>query len=101
MVRNNIFATSVYGLNLLGDKYNVNKFITGSIGGLVGSIISQPIDYLKTNIQSKNNISYKQLIFNKNTISRCMDGTLARSSVCFLSMGIGSFVYNYFKLLDI
>jgi hypothetical protein len=96
-LRNNIFASSLYICNKYGEEKNINKFLTGSVGGLIGSIISQPIDYIKTNIQSNKNLSYKQIIYNEKFVYNCMNGCIARSTISFFSMGIGSFAYNYFK----
>ena len=98
LIRNSIFASSVYYCNSIGDNYNINKFVTGGIGGLIGSIISHPTDYIKTIKQSNINYTYGQIIFNKNFIKNCMNGVFARTGVCFISMGIGSYIYNYSKL---
>jgi len=95
LLRNNIFASTVYGFNTMGDKYNINKFVSGSLGGLTGSVISQPIDFVKTILQSNKDITYKDVIFNKQSLKNCMNGTTHRASICFISMGIGSSVFYY------
>jgi hypothetical protein len=95
--RNSIFATHVISCNEIGNKYNVNSFITGSIGGLIGSIMSQPIDYIKTMQQSDQSIYYKDIIMNPYHRYNCMNGWFPRASVGFISMGIGNFVFCYCK----
>ena len=37
--RNFVFVTSVYWFNKKGDEYGINKFATGSIGGMFGALI--------------------------------------------------------------
>jgi len=96
-LRNYIFATSVVSSNEICNDYKVNKFISGSLGGLFGSIISQPIDYIKTLHQSNKPIQFKDLIFDSYHRNHCMTGWLPRASICFISMGIGSFTFHFFK----
>ena len=91
-IRNFIFVGFVYSFNKECD----NKFISGGLGGMLGSILSQPIDYIKTQKQSNLLISYNDIIFNKHYIKYCMNGVIPRASMSFLSMGIGSFVYYFF-----
>ena len=97
--RNFIFASTLYMSNQYGEELHLNKFISGSIGGLLGSIISQPIDYIKTHIQSNKNINYKEIIYNKNFLNNCMNGFIPRSTISFFSMGIGSFLYYHLKFI--
>lgn len=96
LIRNNIFAFNVIGFNKLGDEYNYNKFLSGSIGGLLGSILSQPFDYIKTLRQSDKNIKYSD-IFNTIHKKKYMNGCTARSLVCFMSMGIGSLALDFYN----
>lgn len=96
LIRNNIFAFNVIGFNKLGDEYDCNKFISGSIGGLLGSIISQPFDYIKTLRQSDKNIKFYD-IFNIKHKKYFMNGCTARSLVCFMSMGIGSLALDFYN----
>ena len=70
-----------------------NKFISGGLGGMLGSLVSQPLDYIKTQKQSNLYDSYRDIIYNKNFLRNCMNGTIPRASMSFISMGIGSFVY--------
>lgn len=97
--RNFVFATILYSSNRLGDTHDLNKFFTGSLGGVCGSILSQPIDFIKTNKQSNPRRTYSEIILNKHFINNCMNGCVARSSISFMSMGIGSFTYYYMKSL--
>lgn len=96
-IRNNIFVACVYVFNKKGGEYNINKFISGSSGGLLGCFLSQPIDYLKTLKQSNMDISFRDLIYNRNHIRNCMSGFIPRATCGFFGMGIGSFVYDSLK----
>jgi len=97
--RNYIFVTNVYLFNKKGDEYGINKFVTGSLGGMVGAIVSHPIDYIKTNRQAFNFISYLDLIKDPFHFKNCMNGCVVRASMSFISMGIGSLSYYYMKNL--
>lgn len=90
--RNAIFTTTLYSLNKFSIENEYNIFISGALGGMLGSLISQPIDYIKTNIQSNNNIS-----LNKYHLKNCMNGAIPRSAMGLISMGIGSSIYYFFK----
>ena len=96
-LRNSIFATSVFTCNELGDTYNINRFISGATGGCIGSLLSQPIDYIKTLQQSGYKITYKEFLFNPYHRSNCMTGWFQRASMSFISMGVGSFMFCFCK----
>ena len=78
-------------------EYGINKFATGSIGGMLGALISHPIDYIKTNRQAFNFIGYLDIITNPSHFNNCMNGSIARASMSFISMGIGSLSYYYLR----
>jgi hypothetical protein len=96
--RNIIFAIPVaYFINTYGNK---NSFIAGSIGGIIGSILSQPLDVLKTERQRKYNsgnnikkITMRELIINNP--KSLFSGLMLRTSLSFINMGIGFTVFNY------
>ena len=90
--RNSIFATSVLFFN---QKIN-NNFISAGVGGFLGCIISQPIDYIKTLRQSNHKICFSDIIVNKFHRQNCMNGFYARSLQGFISMSLG---YSIFKFL--
>jgi hypothetical protein len=122
LLRNSIFAVS---MNYISNKYKVStnkyfldlntivfdysiilNFFIGAIGGLIGSVITQPFDYIKTQLQSidsYNKIEYKlkqKEILNKaynNLIknpSYLMKGWQPRAFLCFMNMGIGSVIFH-------
>ena len=71
-----------------------NPLFAGLFGGFIGSIISHPFDSLKTFYQSGNNnpqINYKFLY----------RGLIPRTSVSFISMGVGFSTFSFFKTLFI
>lgn len=87
-----------YGRNLLfvssflhfKQKFD-NPFIGGALGGVVGSIISQPLDCLKTHYQSgKPNYPIWKL-------KDYFKGLIPRASICLISMGVGYSVYLKLK----
>jgi len=87
-----------YGRNLLfvsSFLYFQNKidnpFLSGAIGGIVGSIISQPLDELKTHYQSG------QINYPKWELKNYFKGLIPRASICLVSMSIGYGVYSCLK----
>ena len=85
--RNILFA---YGFYFGGLMLNNNPFISGLFGGLVGSVISHPLDCLKTYYQSS---KAKQVNFDSRFYLR---GIFARTLQSTISMAIG---YSCFILL--
>ena len=90
-MRNLIFAGFVYGFNDYANKNDVNKFISGGLGGFLGSFVSQPIDYLKT-LKQSGNFNYLDVIGSKHHYKSCYNGWIPRASMGFITMGVGSFV---------
>jgi solute carrier family 25 2-oxodicarboxylate transporter 21 len=75
-----------------------NPFLAGAIGGIVGSIISQPFDVLKTERQrSKTNYTQKITLTSliMNNPKSLFSGLFMRSSLNFINMGIGFSIFNY------
>lgn len=102
LYRNIIFAICVNSLILYKEENNIIKNLTlPAIGGLIGSIISQPIDFIKTEIQRHHSDIYyiKKLI--KENPMILMRGWYFRALFSSLNMGIGGVVFiqlNYYFL---
>jgi len=93
-IRNSIFAISLY--NIIHTNNDIPPFILGGIGGAIGSILSQPIDYLKTHIQSNSKLTCKDLWEHRYL---CMNGGMFRALQGTMSMSIGLGMYNLCKQL--
>lgn len=98
LARNTIFASSVCYFNYLknNDK-KINKqfgyFIYPAIGGVIGAVISQPLDYIKTIKQSGlKNVSIPQIGIN--SIYNYYRGGGMRAMMAFINMSIGGFIFN-------
>lgn len=95
IIRNSIFAVCVASIvNKFGQKKE-HKFIAGAIGGFIGSILSQPFDVVKTELQRYDNNSINkgtyQILKNiaKTNPIKLWSGTTMRCTLSFLNMGIG------------
>jgi len=86
--RNTIFAV---GFTISIDSIE-NKNYSGAVGGLVGSLLSHPIDSLKTYYQAGNKSFPKKWKFNN-----YMKGWYLRCGVSFIGMNVGYISYNYFN----
>ena len=88
-------------------KDNVEKFKYSSTAGLIGSIISQPFDYVKTIKQSKvekvmyKNYNLKEMstfgiinVIRKDNPKILFSGGLLRGCLSFCSMGIGFTIFS-------
>ena len=96
LVRNSLFAAIFnYTVNISqSENYGIN-FIKGAIGGFIASIITQPIDYIKT---EKQRITNHQRTIRDIIVSDykfLMTGTMHRGILGFLNMGIGITVYSF------
>lgn len=69
-----------------------NPLVAGLFGGMFGSIISQPFDSLKTFYQSGKSKPQINLPF-------LFRGVIPRTSVSFISMGVGFSTFSFFKTL--
>lgn len=86
--RNIIFTYGFY----LGTQITDNAFVGGVSGGLLGSVLSHPLDSLKTFYQSGNN--------NPNiTREFLLNGLIPRTSISVISMSIGYGSFIFFKNL--
>ena len=79
------------------DKDNLTLFAYSALGGMVGSIVTQPIDYVKTqqqiNNDNRNTFSILRQTFKENPY-KLYAGGFNRALLSFCSMGIGFVVYN-------
>lgn len=103
LFRNILFSNSVsYCCSHMKGKYNNNKkietFVSAGLGGLIGSIISQPLDYVKTKKQLP--ISDKRTsiqILREESWSTLFTGGSYRALLGMSTMGIGYFTYMFLK----
>ena len=65
-----------------------NDFINNGIGGLTASVLTHPMDTLKTYYQSNTKFDFYKINY--------MKGVFYRSSIGFLSMSIGYYFFHYF-----
>lgn len=92
------------GVHVKTNSSMYEKFAYGACGGLLGSIISQPLDFIKTDIQrcKGNNDGYKY-IYNKfveiaRTNPRLLwTGGTIRAILGFFNMGIGAIAFHRCK----
>lgn len=99
LCRNMLFALPVsYSIRTYGTE---NPFLAGAIGGVVGSIISQPLDVAKTELQRYKTSGHPHSTFSvlKTIYSisprNLMVGAVMRSTLGFCNMGIGYCVFSY------
>jgi solute carrier family 25 carnitine/acylcarnitine transporter 20/29 len=78
----------VFGFYDVGKKHGLNNFWSGIIGGFMSTLIVTPIEYIKVNLQNKNNISSLKL-------SNMYKGFIP--TVCRETPGFGIYftTYNY------
>jgi hypothetical protein len=83
---------------------NIKNFSYCALGGLVGSVLTQPIDYVKTVMQmnpQKNSLTIMRDNIYKNGVHVLYYGGVNRALLSFFSMGIGFVIFNNMKnLLD-
>jgi hypothetical protein len=104
-VFNHLLKTNSSNNNTSTNSSNNNtstNFALAAGSGFVSSIVTQPIDYFKTIIQSNkgNNISVKNIFIDSmkdNNYLIFFRGGMSRASISFLSMGIGFSVYELSK----
>lgn len=89
------------------DKYpyqhKYDSYVKAGIGGFVGSVLTQPFDYVKTVLQSNNSQNVKMSNVIKTTFKtpyKFMSGTLPRASIGFINMGVGYSCFVFFKNLS-
>ena len=101
LARNIPFAICTnIGVHLKDNNTMQEKFIYGAFGGFIGSIITQPIDFIKTRVQSKsvNQNTYDLILSIARTNPRLLwTGWVSRSILGFFNMGIGAIAFYKFK----
>lgn len=98
IMRNSIFCSSIcLSNNLTKDRNDLELFLCNSGTGFISSILTQPLDFMKTKYQSS---SYpvrfsiiKEIKEHKGLIMR---GAFPRGYVASINMGVGSFFFNKF-----
>ena len=107
MIRNIGFANCIaYSCFNVEAKTSEQKFINSATAGFIGSVITQPFDYIKTikhrvdptfingkNIKILNTFEILNIIYRNNPKS-LFTGVGARSGLSFFSMGIGFVAYD-------
>jgi hypothetical protein len=95
---NTIFTSIInYGTNIYpSDNYFI-YFLKSASSGFVASIITQPIDYIKTEQQRHHNTNNPRTIPNIiiNDYRYLMIGAMPRALLSFLTMGIGFTSYIF------
>lgn len=102
IIRNSIFAVAV--ASIVKKYEQENKFLIGAVGGLVGSILSQPFDVIKTelqrhktiNVQNKSAIEMLSIIAKEHPL-RLWTGGSMRCALGFLNMGIGFYTLEHIQ----
>lgn len=101
LVRNQIFAIIV-AISISGCENKTNKFWAGACGGFIGSILSQPFDVIKTEIQRSNSTSTSITDILRRVGKfplKLWSGGTTRCSMAFLNMGIGFYALGHIQKL--
>ena len=104
LIRNTGFAICISSMCFnKSENTNIEKFCYSATAGIIGSIITQPIDYVKTLQQRSNDTRtiYNILVDTfKDSPKKLYIGGLNRALLSFFSMGVGYIAYdNIYKLL--
>ena len=103
LIRNTGFAICISSICFdKNEKTNIEKFCYSATAGIIGSIMTQPIDYVKTLQQSNDTRSIYKILVNtyKDSPKKLYIGGLNRALLSFFSMGVGYIAYdNIYKLL--
>jgi hypothetical protein len=101
LCRNIVFAIHVaVATKVFGKEH---PFLSAAMGGMIGSIVSQPLDVIKTEMQRHQNTTKAQLKPHLSTIlaelwqggrPRMFAGTTMRCTLSFANMGIGFLVLS-------
>ena len=94
--RNSLFAAIVnYTIYISPSENYSTYFFKGALGGLIASILTQPLDYIKTEKQrvTINKRSIKNIIISDYKFF--MTGAIPRATLGLLNMGIGITIYTF------
>jgi hypothetical protein len=97
--RNIIFLIPVYNFKeyaKIENKTILMVGLYGSIGGIIGSYISHPLDTIKTLIQTNKTNLIKTL-----TIKEYFKGSHLRSAMGMINMFVSLSVFEFIKIMDI
>lgn len=103
MCRNVGFAGTLSLMTTTMDKTGLNTIQSGMIGGLLGSLWTQPFDVIKTIQQSQTNGPKKNMLqiavelYKTDGFTRMMVGYEFRALMGMANMGIGFFVFQFVK----
>ena len=102
LFRNILFANCVsYCCHHMKGKYshkNIETFVSAGIGGLVGGVISQPLDYVKTQKQLPVPDKRSSMqILREESWSTLFRGGSYRALLGMSTMGVGYFTYTILK----
>lgn len=101
LFRNTLFASTLnYIVNISPSDNYIIHFLQGAIGGFIASIITQPLDYIKT---EKQRFTNPRSIYNiiRTDYYKLMTGAMPRAILGFFNMGIGVTTYTFMtKLLE-
>jgi hypothetical protein len=107
VMRNILFLVPVYNLREYSNKVNytdkINKeknifsnALYGATGGVIGSYISHPLDTIKSRIQSKQQIDFKNI-----TLRELYKGVHIRASMSLINMFVSLYVFELMKMFDV
>ena len=100
--RNTLFAATLnYIVNISPSDNYIIHFFKGAMGGFIASIITQPLDYIKT--EKQRFVTNKRSIVNIiiTDYHKLMTGAMPRAILGFFNMGIGVTTYTFMtKLLE-
>jgi hypothetical protein len=97
--RNILFLIPVYNLKeyAKNKEYNIiQTALFGSLGGIIGSYISHPLDTIKTLIQTNKTENIKNLL-----LKDYFRGGHLRASMGMINMFVSLSVFEFIKILDI
>ena len=100
LLRNIGFSSSVayFCFNNKNLESNIDKFSFAAFGGLIGSLITQPLDYVKTQQQRSNDKRSIYEIVNytiKDDYKKLFSGGFYRLILSVSTMGIGFLAYDF------
>lgn len=99
LVRNTIFSVTVSAAVKVGGEDQ--PFLAAAFGGLLGSVLSQPFDVVKTDIQRHNSSASNKGMISLLAELACRNprelfaGTVMRSAMSFVNMGVGFLAFHH------